>query len=494
MRASIGLSHERLVFVLELKALNLVYMTKNVAIEEAGDAWLKVLVQGGDERIELKEESGNRNRYNLNPLDSQALFYRGSCTCGVLSEDTLMVMEANKTRFNDAGSDAAWADEQRTRIQAVLDPNDRSEVFFGPSGTDLLYYPLLVARAQSKRPVLNILSCPEELGSGSRMAVVGRGFSLKTASQTPQAKGALLHNDLESEVIELPARSEEGVICDRKADIKALIGAHQDKTVIVHLVFGSKSGIKDDLDVIEPLPNVIWTVDLCQFRANPELVDALLSKGAMVLITGSKFYQAPPFCGALLVPKAQAEHIGMQPPEAVKGLANILVKNDIPTHFGAFRNCLPIEENRSSRMRWECGLFEMEMCHDLSREKIDRAIFEWNAVVSAAIEKTPELEMMPDQSETNDSIISFRIRSAEGHFDGAAIKQLFGLLTLGNWQAELGHERLFVGQPVCYGEKWFLRVALGSRCARIAAASGSSWATDERMVELIANTAKKIES
>ena len=483
-----------LAFLHAAEALNLFSMTKEVAKGEGGDAWLKVLVEGGDERIELNEAPGHRNRYNLNPLDPQGLFYRGSCTCGVLSEDTLKVMEAKKAQLKVAGSDPDWADAQRTRLQAILDPNDRSEVFFGPSGTDLLYYPLLVARAQSKRPILNVLSCPEELGSGSRMAVAGKGFSLKTASQIAQTKGALLHSDLESEVVELPARSEEGGICDRKADVRALIEANKDKMVIVHLVFGSKSGIKDDLEVIESLPNVIWTVDLCQFRADPELVDALLAKGAMILITGSKFYQAPPFCGALLVPKAQAEQIGIQPPAAVTGLANILVKNDIPTHFEGFRKCLPREENPASRMRWECGLFEMERCHALSREKIDHAISEWNNVVSASISNRPELELMPDQSETNDSIISFRIRNANGYFDGVAIKQLFDRLTLGSWQEELGHERLFIGQPVCYGEKWFIRVALGSRSARVAVASGASWSTDEQMVELIANVARKMQS
>lgn len=456
---------------------------------EQSEDWRGALVRGGDERIEPKERSAGRNRYNLNPLDPEGLFYRGSCTCGVLSEDTLNTMGQLYERFIEDGDEDIWADEQRSRIQKIMDPSGRSEVFFGPSGTDLLYYPLLFARSFSSRPILNILSCPEELGSGSRLAVAGKGFSLKTASGASQDKGALLHPDLGGEVVELPARTHEGHIRDRKSDIRSLIQLHSDKTVIVHLVFGSKSGIKDDLDVIESHPNVIWTVDLCQFRADPELIESLLSRGAMILITGSKFYQAPPFCGALLVPKTWADSLNEVSKDAAAGLSEIFVKSDIPGRFQSFRHCLKWSKNPSSRMRWECALTEMEACHSISRQEIDATIDEWNQVVCSAIEQHDQLDLIPDQAKTNASIVSFRVRDQRGFLGGPALKQLFDRLTMGNWEAELGYKRLFIGQPVCYGDKWFIRVALGSRSARLASGRAENWSTDVRMVNLMGDLA-----
>ena len=455
------------------------------------DELMLLLVEGGDERLDLDTAKAGGNRYNLNPLRSDGLLYRGSCTCGVINPETEALMQAESTVKWLEGDEDVWAEAQRERLKSLIEPAGPFDVFFAPSGTDLLYFPLLFAKARSERPILSILSCPEELGGGSRLAAAGKGFSHSTAIGTIQEKGAMLHPALSGEVVELPARSASGHIRRRKADIEHLIQCHPEKTIIVHLVFGSKSGIKDDLEVIAPYPNVIWTVDLCQFRADPDLIGDLLAKGAMVLITGSKFYQAPPFCGALLVPEVWSQELAGADLSAVASLSNILVRSDIPTHCDAMRRHLVHADNPGSRLRWECALLEMEACHALPREDFDATIRRWNAIICNAISGYEELELIPDQAKTNDSIVSFRVKRGDGYFGETEIKTLYDALTLGQWKGEVGFDRLFVGQPVCYGERWFIRVALGSYHTRHATLTQqTSWAEDERLIELIAQQAR----
>lgn len=454
---------------------------------------LQLLLEGGDERLDLKDQGAGGNRYNINPLHPNGLLYRGSCTCGVINPETKALMGAGSTVNWLEGSEDEWAEAQRERLKSLIEPAGPFDVFFAPSGTDLLYFPLLFAKARSERPILSILSCPEELGGGSRLAVAGKGFSHKTAMGATQEKGAMLHPTLVGEVVELPARTASGHIRRRKEDIEHLIHSHPDKTIIVHLVFGSKSGIKDDLDVIVHHPNVLWTVDLCQFRADPDLIGDLLGKGAMVLITGSKFYQAPPFCGALLVPEVWIQELAGSDLSAVASLSNILVRSDIPVHFDAMRRHLVHLENPGSRLRWECALLEMEACHALPREDIDATIQAWNTIVCRAIGSHEELELIPDQAKTNDSIVSFRVRQGDGYCGEHAIKALFDALTLGQRKEQVGFDRLFIGQPVCYGDRWFIRVALGSyETRRATLAQQTSWTDDERLIALIAQEARSL--
>ena len=447
---------------------------------------------GGDERIELDHLRGV-NRYGLSPIDHSDLFYRGSCTCGTLTQDTRPVAEQALDRWgSQSTSTSDWAEEQRERLAALIGGDVPFDAFFAPSGTDLLYLPLLLARAMSDRPILNVLSCPEELGSGSRLAVAGRFFSRMTASGEEVEQGAVIHPALVGEVVELPARAQDGHIMRRKAAIESLIAQHEDKTVIVHLVFGSKSGIRDDLDVIAAFPHVLWTVDLCQFRADPELIGDLMTKGVMVLITGSKFYQAPPFCGSLLAPSALIDAVDNWPLDAAKAMGRIFTKADFPERLMSLREAVPISGNPGGLLRWECALWQMEACNRIDRGVFMKAIQDWNANITRAMAPLEALELIPDQGKTNDSIVSFRVRKGGRYFNREDMDTLFRTITTKDWTEEFGWKRIFIGQPVNYGERAFIRVALGAQAARLAVEEGNDWSEDRKMMELIAQTAEKM--
>ena len=54
-----------------------------------------------------------------------------------------------------------------------------------------------------------------------------------------------------------------------------------------------------------------------------------LDKGAIVLITGSKFYRGPPFSGAALVPASIMERLVRTPVDMPRGLRRFLSRNEV---------------------------------------------------------------------------------------------------------------------------------------------------------------------
>lgn len=145
---------------------------------EAPSSWATFLEAGGDERL-FGDFVTRRNRYHLETGFVRKRFLnRGSCTANPLSiancRRILAFLEGlNRYTYDElVGRDI----ERVKKLFPALEEGSY-EVFFGPSGTDLLYFPLafLSAGAGSKEVDL-YLSCADELGSGSSLAVQGIFF------------------------------------------------------------------------------------------------------------------------------------------------------------------------------------------------------------------------------------------------------------------------------------------------------------------------------
>lgn len=263
---------------------------------------------------------------------------------------------------------ASLVEEQSFRLKNLLGSahNDPFDVFFGPSGTDLAYLPTLFQRLlHPDKTIIQLMSCPEELGSGSKEVAAAKLFGRQNQFGQALEKGAPIDPTApEPTVVELAARDAEGNVLDRRDQIVQFIEDNPTAAIIGSLVFGSKSGIKDDLDVIEDYgDHVMWVVDLCQLRVDPSLLHDLLDGGAMVMLTGSKFFQAPPFCGALLVPRQLTERLRLAEDRtgaSVAPFGQIFSSHDVPWGLDNVRQHLPEEENRGLRLRWQIALDEME--------------------------------------------------------------------------------------------------------------------------------------
>lgn len=451
----------------------------------------KVITEGGDERIELKENG--LNKYFVDPRTSKGHLNRGSCTCSALSVDVRTKVNTVYNRL--ITSEVSVEDiriKQRFRIKALLQDSytDDFNIFFAPSGSDLCYFPLMFSQIKNPdKPILSLITCPEELGTGSILANTGNFFSEKTQIESSVTKGSPLKKGLQVDSILFPARNEDGSIIDHKEAIYKAIEKHRSThQIIVNLVIGSKSGIEDNISIIEDGPSdVTWVVDLCQMRATPKLFNELLSKNCLLMITGSKFYQSPPFCGALLVPERYAKDMMAMDVEhsLVEGFDKVYSKYDIPPSYKKLRNKFSEFANIGFTLRWEAAICESELLANYSEREVTYAISNWNKHVKEYLMSKPMFSIMVDQDVTNRSIISFKIKKDGKTLSNDQLKKVYEhLCTHGNKYFPI-YERISTGQPVAYESYSFLRVALGSTNIRKLIDENHDLSDDYKLIDVI---------
>lgn len=453
-----------------------------------------ILINGCDERIFLRKET-NANKYHLNPMEYEGLFHRGSCTCGTLTADGFdcavgFYDKIKKTEYQQI------IDNQTNRLKSLLDSGETDfDVFYGPSGSDMMYLPLLFqAMLHSGKEIINIVSCPEELGSGSNLAAEGKFYSEWNQFGNQIPIGECVSHSVISKVYSLAARKNSGHIEKRSFSIKKIIGEHPNLPIVGNLVFGSKSGIKDDLKIIDEVTeDIMWVVDMCQFRTDTELIHSLLDKGVMVMVTGSKFYQSPPFCGALLVPKVWSDLLMSQPVEALKGYEKIFSVFDFPVKFENIRKLMANKKNIGLRMRWEIAISEMEKYQSISSDVTNALIRRWNQVVTGRLAQSDYFRLMPNMELTNDSIVSFMVLFKDKPLNHDQLKELFDFLVLSKHEGLNGFHKIFLGQPVKYGNKSFIRLAIGSYSVRrLLEKPKFDPYNDLKLIEIIENSVEKL--
>jgi len=424
------------------------------------------LVSGGDERLDLDEHG--LNKYFVNPTKSRGVFNRGSCTCSFITEEAkIPTYELYEYLLNDPDYSMKY-EYLRSRIKTALqEGNEPFEVYLAPSGSDLCYFPLLFSATISPtKPILNIVTCPEELGSGSVMAYKGNFFSEKTQIENVELTQAL-NPSLNIDYIPFPARNTEGVILDHRKKIIDCIKEHEEShTVIVNLVIGSKSGIEDNVSIIEECQDldVRWVVDICQLRVSRKLIQNLLSLNCSLLITGSKFYQSPPFCGALIVPEKLNKRIQASTckAEISKGFDRVFSSFDFPNN-SIFRPFFKDQGNDGLLLRWEAAIYEFEALSVYKESEVIRVVTRWNNHIQAYMEEHADVfELMSDQDKTNKSIISFRLKKNGAYLSHDELKSLYKRICLEGHKWMPKYELITIGQPVAYAAGSFLRLALGS--------------------------------
>lgn len=426
----------------------------------------ELLVAGGDERLDLDKDG--LNKYYVNPTLSEGVFNRGSCTCSFITNEAKVPTLALYNEFFDNPNYDEIYERLRTRIRVALEKgNDPFDVYLAPSGSDLCFYPLLFTAAMAPdKPIMNVVTCPEELGSGSVLAYQGKYFAQKTQIEDVEI-GESLNPKLVIDYHSYPARDREGAILDHKEKIRKDIERYSEShSILANLVIGSKSGIEDNIAIIEETQDldVTWVVDICQLRVSRKLIQQLLALNCMLLITGSKFYQSPPFCGALIVPnklKNKLENI-TYPKWLTKGFDRVFSKYDLPIH-SPFRNAFEDRPNQGLLLRWEAAIYEFEALSVYKESEVIRVVKIWNDAVQEYMATRPEVfELMEGQEVTNKSIISFRIKKDGEYLDHKELKALYRKICLKGTDYMPEYKLVTTGQPVAYAAGSFLRLALGS--------------------------------
>jgi hypothetical protein len=235
---------------------------------------------------------------------------------------------------------------------------------------------------------------------------------------------------------------------------------------------------------------VLLVLDACQCRSEPEELDWFLQRGGLVLVTASKFYGAPGFCGAVLVPEAASKHLEEEV-EAPAGLRDYITRYEVPRSMTKLYNALPSgPKNIGLLLRWTCGVTEMEQ-FAMAGTRAKIAIGEWVAGVRKLVcDRRPALDLLESDCDTAcahrdmtraggvNSVVSIKFLANCGtrHIDATTLKQVHRWMTQDMSAALPAHAtkaeraaaalRCFVGQPVQMGSFGVLRLAISAPLAR----------------------------
>ena len=431
-----------------------------------------------------------RNKYNVRPDVFRNVFNRASCTCSPFSVDGY----AAAYKLYESLDSETFAETRQRHIEDIkglisFEGCDRFDVFFAPSGSDLCYYPLLFSKLiHPERSIFNVITCPEELGSGSIAAFDGKFYCSENQFGESVVKGEPIDDSFVIDRSEFSARDSDGnIINHRVALLETIQEKYNSHSVIANLVIGSKSGIENNVSIVAHTPeDVLWTIDLCQFRASRTLINGLIGMNCCVMLTGSKFYQSPPFCAVLLVPKTVSQRFGKVDPSSVKAFSKVLSRHDIPLEFPEIREHLTDFRNYGLLLRWEAALAEMKAIGKLDTYAVNQQIQAWNQSIVERLGKSKYFKLMPGQDKTNKTIVSFRVKIGDDRFlNHSELTDLYRAICRTKTDKVDDAEYVLFGQPVKYGEKSFIRLALGSSDIRQFVASGVDTKRDEQLIQLI---------
>ena len=376
--------------------------------------------------------------------------------------------------------------EQRDRIAKFLKLPPGAAVILCPSGSDAEYIPIVIAKALAgnhgpNSHIVNGVTQLNEIGAGTAPAAMGKYFSTHAPLIGRLQEGQKIlkgFEDLDGPVIS--ARSRDGEVIDASAEMKSFTDGSLEKELypIVHGVFGGKTGVRDTVmpASLDKGSRSLGVIDACQGRFSEAEMQQWMDQDSLVLFTSSKFYQAPPFCGAVIVPPSIAKKLAL--PETlvpsdmmgVNGLGGFMTEKELPECLESWSTFLT-QENTSNiglALRWEAGLAGMEATSELNDDERDIIVKEWANQVSRMVNDSNNVDVFSVQR----SIISIRIQKGDGEWlNMKEARELYRWMSmdLSNFQDASDEEKkalsqvAYIGQPVDVSKDFaIVRIALGA--------------------------------
>ena len=421
-----------------------------------------LLIAGGDARLVIDRDTG-RNKYFCPPRPAPDIVCFASCTGSPITTEgwraaaeSLRRMQARCGSHHEREVLQLEATELAAALGAALGTTDVAQILLTPSGTDatLLLTCLLVAERRG-RPIVSIMAAHEETGSGVPLAAAGRHFCDLAADGRRVPRGESLHGLPRMETLNIPLRCHDGRVRRADAiaaDFAAAVAAASPAHPVVHLMECSKSGLRAPQDIPRDADVV---VDACQGRISATRLRAYLSRGWPVLLTGSKYYGAPTFCGAVLFPAERLAAIDRRGLPA--GLAA----------YGYDAHAAQPAANMGTVLRWAAALDEIKRC-----AKGSAPGFRMSALaeeIDARIRATAGIRAVPMPEDDADAAADRWPQSIHTFAvcDPADENRLLTMAELRLLYAELADDGILVGQPVAIGRSYgALRIAIGAPSLR----------------------------
>jgi hypothetical protein len=329
-----------------------------------------------------------------------------------------------------------------------------------PSGTDAELLSMLVALGRALRlggKMASLITCAGEVGSGTLQAATGRHFSPMLPKphmwkEAHEVNGSLFAADGRPEIdaIELKLRGADGKRLSME-ELDASVTCAVDKAlteggyavVSVHMVVGCKTGhLMPSLACMEQLlskhgERVLPVADACQVRMVDAGLQDLVSKGFAVLITGSKFYGGPPFCGAVLLPGSMVDELNAAlAPDAPGDLRGKVASSSlqayisaalVPPELSALKAILPNDTpNLGLLVRWHMALWNIEQYHAIPEAQRHELEGQWMTETTAMIGEKgfPTVAVFNDESTAGQRSGSKECKEASGMLPNATIISL----------------------------------------------------------------------
>ena len=428
-----------------------------------------LLVAGGDERLVLDR---GVNRYGCAPRPDPELLDFASSTASVISSRGHAAAESLRRRLIQ-GIERRGAIRTYERalgrlqgeLASLLGINDLPglDILVSPSGTDL--HALALAMCGGGQGLTVLLPEAAETGSGVPAALAGPGLRMVHPA-----------NGQGAELRYVPIRGADGLpraasVVDAEFSALAEQAVDAGRKILLVVLDVSKTGLRAPsrqlaIELKSRFPDQITLlVDACQARLSRGSLRHWLEEGALVALTGSKFFAGPAFSGALLVPQDSAARQPLW--------KEVLPLADSQPNFGLL-------------LRWEAALAEMRPLFAIPEAAVAACLAEFSGAMLARLESEtafdPVLAWHPPSGAREwdevPGILPFRLRDAGGRVLGMeAVKAVYQSLPrdMSSLDASFSGLRCRLGQPVpCGTSGAALRLCLSSRQIVSAIAAGSA--------------------
>lgn len=403
---------------------------------------VNLLCSGSDERSLIDSEG--LNKYGGATFPRQTINF-SSCTNSTISQRGWKVAELERDKFVKLASEIGEfkaAEEVGQFIQnsllELMDLKDINglKVVLTPSGTDAESIAVFIASLSSQKNFVNIVMGAREVGSGTALASGVRYFSKLTPNGGEREAGAILNSDLAKRVKVHQVKIRVDTAAERSPEdldneIRQLVEENiaVDRDVILHIVAHSKTGVHAPrLETMKEMISIYGQrikpiIDAAQGRFSRRGLRDYISRGYMVILTGSKFYGGPPFSGCLLIPD---NFFPIEQADIVfpSGFSDYITAAQLPANWTAARNSLNQTINFGLLLRWLVALDEMTLYYatpDNARYRILR-FFESQAPI--ILSRSPLLELINPPVpifenvyerllESKTTVFSFRVRIKE---------------------------------------------------------------------------------
>lgn len=372
----------------------------------------KMLVLGGDHRL-VVDQSTQLNSYGCRPFPRPEAITFSSSTATSISKYAFDLVEKRRQQFISEAiassvqtAVAGSAQEVRDGIchQLGIGPNV-AEVVITASGTDSFLIAQGLARLISDRPTVTLIVGVDESGSGVKLALQERHFADDTALSYTVRKGQPLSMGSNQErQIDIPVRDKSGGevpirVLDSQVRELAVMNAEAGNYVVIHAMNHSKLGYsgpsKALLIELKRMmgPKVCIIVDACQMRLDREEIIEYLEHQMMVIVTGSKFFTGPPFCGAILIPEQTVHAIQANDAKFDTGFNSYCAMEDLPQRLRAILHGCTNSFNLGSIFRWVAALSEMERYYEIPPIIRVRAVSQFCERVEDILLAAPFIEL-----------------------------------------------------------------------------------------------------